>query len=281
MALGKKIVLIEGQHGSLDKQTYGALLHGKFADLVLVPSGGKGFIQSFGSLNDLVLQKSIWGVDFFMLCDADAVPPGRDRVKLEEQSHGRLQVLKRYHIENYFLEPAAIARIFKPFETETSERAWLRDPQAIEDRLKSIAREMLSYATALIVSAHFRERAGNVDLMPKGCQGKTTEELVVLFEASATEERGRLSDALSASELDNFTRETMSDLEKSLSDGTWKDKIPGRPILQIFCSSKHSGFDFGRFKAAYIAAAADTSPSPFASIEQIFAGFSNFDQTTI
>jgi hypothetical protein len=75
VALGKKIVLIEGQHGSLDKQTYGAILRGRFPDLVLVPSGGKGFIQSFGSLNDLVLKKTIWGVSFFMLCDADAVPP--------------------------------------------------------------------------------------------------------------------------------------------------------------------------------------------------------------
>jgi hypothetical protein len=46
VALGKKIVLIEGQHGSLDKQTYGALLHGRFPDLVLVPSGGKGFNQA-------------------------------------------------------------------------------------------------------------------------------------------------------------------------------------------------------------------------------------------
>jgi hypothetical protein len=267
VALGKKIVLIEGQHGSLDKQTYGALLRGKFPDLVLVPSGGKGFIQSFGSLNELVLQRSIWGVDFFMLCDADAIPPGRDLAKLDQLSQGRMQVLKRYHLENYFLEPEVIARIFEPFETETSDRSWLRDPTAINDRLREIAREILSYAAALIVSAHFRERAGNVDLMPKGCQGKTTDELIALFEACANTERNRITDALSSSELAAFTRETMAELEKALSDETWKEKIPGRPILQIFCSGKHSGLDFGRFKTAYIRAATEIASSPFAEIE--------------
>jgi hypothetical protein len=279
VALGKKIVLIEGRHGSLDKQTYGALLRGRFPDLVLVPSGGKGFIQSFGSLNDLVLQKSIWGVNFFMLCDSDAVPSGRDLARLDELSQGRMKVLNRYHLENYFLEADVIARIFEPFETDTSDRSWLRNPSAINDRLKDIAREILSYAAALIVSAHFRERAGNVDLMPKGCQGKTTDELIALFEGAASEERARLADALSASDLSAFTRETMAELERSLSDETWKVKIPGRPVLQIFCSSKHCGLDFGRFKTAYIRATSDMASSPFAEIEQIFTLFSTFDPT--
>ncbi|MCP3460689.1 ATP-binding protein [Bradyrhizobium sp. CCGUVB23] len=281
VALGKKIVLIEGQHGSLDKQTYGAVLRGRFPDLVLVPSGGKGFIQSFGSLNDLVLKKTIWGVSFFMLCDADAVPPSRDLGRLTELSQGRMQVLKRYHLENYFLDAEVIARIFEPFETEASERSWLRDPVAIDERLKTIAREILSYAAALVVSAHFRERAGNVDLMPKGCQGKTTDELIALFEAEAASERLRLNEALSANDIAAFTRQTMTELETSLSDGTWRKKIPGRPILQIFCSNKHCGLDFGRFKNAFVKAAEDMASSPFAEIEEIFARFSEFNPAAI
>jgi AAA ATPase domain len=219
------------------------------------------------------------GVDFFMLCDADAVPPGRDIEKLNQLSQGRMQVLKRYHLENYFLEPEVIARIFEPFETEASDRSWLRDPAAINDRLREIAREILSYTAALIVSAHFRERAGNVDLMPKGCHGKTTDELIALFEVCANAERNRIADALSQSELAAFTRATMTELEGALSDETWKVKIPGRPILQIFCSGKHSGLDFGRFKTAYIRAASEIASSPFAEIESMFARFSNFDPT--
>ncbi|MGJ5135435.1 AAA family ATPase [Bradyrhizobium oligotrophicum] len=280
VALGKKIVLIEGQHGSLDKQTYGAVLRGRFPDLVLVPSGGKGFIQSFGSLNDLVLKKTIWGVSFFMLCDADAAPPSREMARLTELAQGRMQVLNRYHLENYFLDPTVIARIFEPFETETSDRSWLRDPIAIDNRLKLIAREILSYAAALVVSAHFRERAGNVDLMPKGCNGRTTDELIELFESRANSERLRLNEALSSNEIATFTRQTVTELEASLSESSWREKIPGRPILQIFCSTKHCGLDFGRFKNAYIKAAQDVKDSPFVEIEEIFARFSEFNPTT-
>jgi hypothetical protein len=279
VALGKKIVLIEGQHGGLDKETYGALLRGRFPDLVLVPSGGKGFIQSFGLLNEQVLQRSIWGVDFFMLCDADAIPPGRDLASLNAASQGRMQVLRRYHLENYFLEAEIISSIFEPFETEESERAWLRDPTAIDDRLKNIAREILSYAAALIVSAHFRERVGNVDLMPRDCSGKTADELVVLFQAVAERERERVDKALSADDLAAFTKSTMGDLERSLADNTWKLKVPGRTILRVFCSNQHSGLDFGRFKTAYIRAAAQSPFSPFREIEEIFKGFSTFGVT--
>jgi ABC-type lipoprotein export system ATPase subunit len=66
ISLGKKLVLIEGEQGSLDKQTYGAILKDRFPRLVLVPSGGKALLRSFSTLHDRVLAKTIWGVEFFM-----------------------------------------------------------------------------------------------------------------------------------------------------------------------------------------------------------------------
>lgn len=46
VALGKRIVLIEGTDASLDKQLYGSVLKSKYPSLVLVPSGGKQSIVS-------------------------------------------------------------------------------------------------------------------------------------------------------------------------------------------------------------------------------------------
>lgn len=40
IALGRKLVLIEGLQASLDKQVYGAILKNRSPGLVLVPSGG-------------------------------------------------------------------------------------------------------------------------------------------------------------------------------------------------------------------------------------------------
>jgi hypothetical protein len=106
VALGKKLVLIEGAVSSLDKQTYGAILRDRFPNLVLVPSGGKNVVTSFELLHRQVLDKTIWGVDFFMVCDRDAVPTPRSSTQLASQ---RLRVLNRYHLENYVPYATALA----------------------------------------------------------------------------------------------------------------------------------------------------------------------------
>jgi hypothetical protein len=206
VALGKKIVLIEGEHGSLDKQTYGAILKNKFPNLVLVPSGGRGLIQSFSFLADEVLEKSLWGVQFFMLCDRDAVPATKIATELEAKSLGKLRLLGRYHLENYFLEEAVIAEIFADFEAETS---WRRSQDQIRARLLEIAREQLSYAAALIVSAVFRERVGNLSIMPKDCNGKSAEELVKILLDATSRERTRIESTIDSKEIEEYTVETM------------------------------------------------------------------------
>jgi hypothetical protein len=270
ISLGKKIVLIEGDHGSLDKQTYGAILKSKFPTLVLVPSGGKGLIQSFEMILERVVEKSIWGVEFYMLCDRDAVPSDTDVKKLQDSANGRVKVLGRYHLENYFLDEHVIARVFDLHEPE---RSWLRDPAEIGRRLLGIAKSRLSHATALIVAAHFREVAGNISILPSDCHDKSVDELVALIIASAGGEHARLTSLLQGTTIAEFTKLTYGQLEASLLDGSWKRLMPGRPILNIFCSSKFANLSFGRFKIAYLRVASEYSPSPFEDIECIFSSF--------
>jgi hypothetical protein len=131
VALGRRIVLIEGEHGSLDKQTYGAILKGKYPNLVLVPSGGRGQVQSFGMLVERILGHSVWGVEFFMLCDRDAVPAVSDQLTIEATAKGRLKLLNRYHLENYFLDEDTVAAMFSALEPSDS---WLVSPEQIRNR---------------------------------------------------------------------------------------------------------------------------------------------------
>ena len=271
VSLGRRIVLIEGEHGSLDKQTYGAVLRGKYPNLALVPSGGKSLIQSFSTLRKNVLDKTVWGVEFFMVCDRDAAP-GKDATSLEASSEGRFRVLRRYHLENYFLDENVIAQIFESLEESES---WLRTPTKISERLRAIARERLSYAAALSTSAYFRERVGNVDLMPKACDKKSATELADLMVSRAREEAGRVNAAIQQAEIEKYVTEMMTTLEGSLGTGDeWKKLVPGREILRIFCSANHAKFDFGRYKTAYIAAAAKMPYNPFEEIDEIFLSFS-------
>lgn len=147
VSLGKKLVLIEGDHGSLDKETYGAILKGRYPDLVLVPTGGKDTIKSFNHLIETVLSRSVWGVDFFMLSDRDAATTAQ-AAAANAVPLSRIRVLSRYHLENYFLDETTIAQVFSTMEEVNS---WLRDPEEIRKKLLEIAASQLSYATALIV----------------------------------------------------------------------------------------------------------------------------------
>ena len=90
VALGRKLVLIEGKESSLDKQTYGAILRDRFPGFVLVPVGGRAVITSFAVLHREVLERTIWGVDFFMLCDHDATPAGNIAMKKDERNCANL-----------------------------------------------------------------------------------------------------------------------------------------------------------------------------------------------
>jgi predicted ATPase len=270
VALGKKIVLIEGDHSSLDKQTYGAILKGNFPTLVLVPSGGKGLIQSFDTILERVVERSVWGIKFFMLCDLDAVPSESHASQIESKATGRVKFLRRYHLENYFLDSRVIVKIFEALEPPDH---WLRDPKKIHKKLVEIASTRLSHATALIVSAHFREVAGSVTIMPKDCHDKSVDELVAQISFQVANEVSRISTSLDLKAIEDVTRKTYERLRKSLVDGTWITVMPARPILNIFCSTSVAGLDFGRFKIAYLALAGTVSPSPFEEVEEIFRSF--------
>lgn len=274
VALGKKIVLIEGQSTSLDKQVYGAILKNRFPELVLVPSGGKGVISSFEQLNAAVLNRTIWGVEFFMLCDRDAVPLSRTSGQVETEVNGRLRVLTKYHLENYFLDAAVLADVFRPMERPDS---WLLDPARIESVLAEIANRQVSYAVALQVAAEFRDRLGNLDLMPKGCHAMQADELADAMKAKAVLERARLASTVDEAEVGARVLALHQAFAEAVRDGSWKTMLPGRPILGEFAS--RAGLNQSRLKVSYIRIAERMANGPFGDLVEIFRSFAMFDNS--
>jgi len=277
IALGKRLVLIEGTGASLDKQTYGSILRNSFPDLVLVPSGGKELITSFEQLLANVLERSIWGVQFFMLCDGDALPYSFDPTQLEQRSKGRLRVLPRYHLENYFLEQGVLASIFSRMEPTDS---WLCDANRIESRLREIARTHAAYATALLVTADVRARVGNVDLMPKDVHGRTSDELVNLFAQTAASEKTRVETNLAPELLAESVREKSATILSTLdaTDGRWKHVIPGRSVFNTFAAETR--LSPVRLKHLYIAEVQEHGLDTFNEVVNIFATFSKIESGT-
>lgn len=271
ISLGRHIVLIEGENTSLDKQTYGAIIGNDHPDLVLVSAGGRESLETFASSLDTVLNKTIWGVDFFVLCDGDAAVSASRMDELQTGTKGRLQRLPRYHVENYFLDGHVLAKIFQRLNDPPE--SWLCDPEKIEERLKEFAKPLISYAAALRVSHQTRLLVGNVNVLPKGCDNKSLSDLKGLFQSRTKEENARVMTCLDSDMLNALVEEEYKRLEQSVDKGSeeWKRLIPGRPVFQRF--ARESNMDVGRLKTLYIKASMECKPDPFVEIRRIFESF--------
>jgi predicted ATPase len=268
ISLGKKLILVEGEESSLDKQTYGAILRDRFPEFVLVPVGGKATLLSFDDIHHTVLNKTIWGVEFYLLCDRDAVNIfGRSAVA--RYSSARIRVLPRYHLENYFLDADTLAAAFEMFEPEGS---WLRNPQQLEDRLQQIARGIVPYAVALTVTATAREQVGNISVMPKDVLNKSPDELVALVSARVAAEHSRVTQGLDATALEQIVRDEYARLMTAIdaNDPVWRSDIPGRVVFNTFAGVAR--IQSGRLKQLYIKAA-NVANGPFKELISIFSEF--------
>jgi len=268
ISLGKKIVLVEGEESSLDKQTYGAILKSRFPEFVLVPVGGKDTLRSFHNVQTNVLNRTIWGVEFFLLADRDATHAlGRGAVRADTSA--RVKELPRYHLENYFLDARVLAKAFVSMEPEAS---WLRNPTAIESKLREFAASSVPYAVALNVNAMLRERIGNVSIMPKGLDGsQQIEELIDLIKRRVLAEGERVTAGLNLEEIESVTRAEYERLRFDVegAGNIWRIDLPGRRILNKFAAS--ANIQPGRLKQLYLGAAEGSEV--FGDIVSIFEGF--------
>jgi AAA domain, putative AbiEii toxin, Type IV TA system len=268
ISLGKRIVLIEGEESSLDKQTYGAILRNKYPEFVLVPAGGKDTIRSFSDVKDHILNRTIWGVGFYLLCDRDAANILGAKSVAEAQS-GRIKLLQRYHIENYFLDPAILAKCFAAMEPDNS---WLRDPKLINNKIRELARSVVPYAVALNVTATIREKVGNVSVMPKGAtEAGDPEALAAMILEKLSYELKRVENGLDRSLVQTLTKSEYDRLLQSIDQDTevWRRDLPGRIILNKFASA--AGIQSGRLKQLYLANA--NTESAFSDIIAVFEEF--------
>lgn len=274
ISLGRRLVLIEGEKNSLDKQTYGAIVGSDHPELVLVPAGGKGTIKAFTGSLDGVLNKALWGIDWFMLADGDTAAGIADPVETQSRSHGRLRLLPCYHLENYFLDEEVIAAVFA-YVDEPGD-SWRLDPKQILKILRDLAAPIVSYGAALRVAHRFRLAAGNANLMPKQCQGLDVSSLVAAFETRRLEEKQRIETALDPVAINDSVVTEFQLLNSALDseDEAWKRLLPGKPILKAFAS--RANIELALLKRLYIKCAKNHTRDPFATVRAIFDDFSSF-----
>ena len=264
VSLGKKIALIEGSDSSLDKKTYGQIVKDKFPELVLLPSGSKENLLSFNKIISEVLDKSLWGIQFFMLADRDVAE------ETQPTATGNFRILSRYHLENYFLDAEILRQCFVDREDEDS---WLLSVKKIDDRLRKIAKDALGYSVSLVVSKKIREAAGSVSIMPRGSHAMDVSTLVNAFSKKAAGERQRIAIELDDDSVRQLAKDTYRKFGNLLANQSddWKNEFPGKQILSRFC--KEAREDESRLKNLYIQKSQEADTNPFQEIIDIFSSF--------
>lgn len=269
VALGRRIVLVEGDESSLDKQTYGSILRHRYPGLVLVPSGGKHVLESFDTIFRAVLSRTIWGIEFMMLCDRDSRPIESDNAA-EARAQGRLRVLPRYHLENYFLDEFVWSEAFAQMEPPDS---WLRDPAQIRKALLKSAAHFVSYAAALSASHELRQLAGNIDVMPKACHDKSLDQLKDLIVNRVHSERSRVDEVLTPERVVEAVERAYMPIKAAVDSDSeeWKSLVPGKQVVAAFAAG--ASLLPSRAKTLYVGAAAKSGRAPFLDIFDIFDEF--------
>ncbi len=263
VALGKKVVLIEGKSSSLDTKVYSAIAQQDFPELIFVPSDSRADLENFDRVNERVLNQTLWGVQFFMLAD-------RDSAVARNEESAKFRTLPRYHLENYFLDSSVLAACFHGQEDPGS---WLLDPAQVEAKLVEIASQKISYAAALIASRTLRQEAGNVSLMPNDVHQLEKEQLIAAAVERAENESERIRTVLDNDRVASCFSDAYNTVSDKLSNGsTWKEDIPAKAIFAQFCSAAR--VPPGRLKNLYIAKTLEQNPEAFKDITDIMLSFS-------
>ena len=267
IALGKKIVFVEGDENSLDKKVYSHITRKLFPNLVVLPARGKDQVGLIEGTVAKFIKRAIWGIDFYFLCDRDAVPFGSAAEERMSQK-SKVRLLPRYHLENYFLDAEVIAEAFKMMAEENE---WRRDPTQIDARLLTLARDFVPYAVSLIVSRRLRLDVGNIDTKVSNCHGQTQEALLGLITSKALSEGSRIDTNLSKSHIEDVFNESWHTLSNSLEDGSWKRLLPGKPIVSQLCNQ--AGVRYGEFINMYLGVCDERQLEPLKEIVSVFSEF--------
>ena len=244
IGVGRSLVFLEGEVSSIDRKLFSRLFGPDMAGVKLVPAGG---VETVGRINSAVLQVIESGLAR-MSCYAIR---DRDYLTDEEVEHydahasGRFRVLKRCHIENYLLDDAVISKVL----SEIYERDV--DEATTATMLSEVARDMSAEVLVSMVAFKLQRLTWpedfargstfkGVSLFEDGgrvADGRT-DAIQAMFLAAAAQVReenaARISDAATETLVAECQDEVVSWLTASVPGQTWRERFPGKRLLELF-----------------------------------------------
>jgi len=224
VSFNQRIVFIEGDETSADREVYERLYPPGAYNVSFVPVGNSAAVRKTAERVNALLSTAGAFQQYFSIADGDI-----DRSLPAPAGSNRYFQLPVYHVENFLLDGEVLLQA-------TRDMLGARCPYAaskeIEEELKRMVLEdvhLKPYAAAL--------RDARVSRLAK--------------EASDAVFRGAPGPAALDLEFSRVQAEARLLMEKAVADGTWKAKCKGREVLRAYCGLH--GLKYEHFRNASIA----------------------------
>lgn len=226
ISFNQRIVFIEGETASADREVYEAFFPPAEHNISFVPAGNSSTVRKTAERVNSLLTSAISFQQYFCIIDQDI-----DRGETDPSGGRRLFRLPVYHVENFLLNAEVI---FKVASQMLASQCPFKAPSDVEAEMKRLVVEdghLLPYTKA-ILDAEISKIA------------KMAHDAVFTGKTEGLE--------LKVPQFEATKQAAKSQLEAAVNDGTWTARVKGRDLLKALCS--HHGLKYEHFRNSLIAA---------------------------
>lgn len=219
VSFNQRIVFIEGDESSADREVYERLYPPGVHNVSFVPVGNSATVRMTAERVNVILSSSIGFQYYYSIVDGDIsrAVPGPTTVN-------RLFQLPVYHVENLLLDDELILAVAKSM---LGTACPYMSSSEIENKLKQIVLE----------TPHIRAYAG------------------ALLDARVAEIANAARDSVftrssysppTVPTFDQVQQEALAIMQAALADGAWRRKCKGRVVLRAFCGNHSINYEHFR-----------------------------------
>lgn len=238
VSFNQRIVFIEGEESSADREVYEKLYPPGAHHVSFVPAGNSATIRKTAERINELLSSSIEFQHYYSIVDGDI---DRSLPAPAARNGARLFQLPVYHVENFLLSNDVILAAAKdmlasrcPYASEADVETELKkvvlSPQHIKSYAKAMQDARLAKAAKEAWDAVFQRQVSTTQTVPIFAQTE---------------------------------RDALATMQQALADGTWRDRCRGRDLLKGLCG--RLGLNYEHFRNVVISKLA-APPAGLASI---------------
>ena len=245
-----KIVVLEGADSRFDEKMVARLFPEVARRVNFISAGSKRRVLQVQHAIELMAERGQVQADVFSIVD-----PDDELLNREPARRGNKKEWSRYHIENYLLDPKYIKAAIESIDIDGSRG---RTETGIETLLEDAAEDLISsLAVRQVRNMMWRGLRKKMD-MGSGPNAELRSQLQMTVE-EIQKEGDRWSQV---GVIDAEIRNVESKLREAWDNGMWRQKLPGREILDALCAKLGGNIDGKRLRTAIVGAMARESYQP-------------------